>query len=314
MLVLVLETVFFDDSQLPPEPAGTILNFLQAVAAMMRSFGSLLAMLCFAWLLEGFLPQSFILTGLSKSVSDTFVHSLPEIVAFSLLTWVLLRFGHASSLSALGLGWSRRSLLDVLAFTLFGALAVAALVLPLVWVGLGSFELRPSAIPTASLAPTTLFFLLAAASEELLMRGYPFQTLIRPLHLLGALIALNAAFASLHLFNPGADEYSLSNTFLAGCVLGMLFVLRRNLWAPIGAHFGWNLMTPLLGVPLSGMDMPLTKFRIRWQADNLWTGGDYGPEGSLLCTIFLALLLFGLIHLYYRRQSQPAQELLDSSQ
>ena len=146
------------------------------------------------------------------------------------------------------------------------------------------------------------------------MRGYPFQTLIRPLHLLGALISVNAAFASLHLFNPGANEFSLSNTFLAGCVLGMLFILKRSLWAPIGAHFGWNFASPLLGVPLSGMDIPIVNFQVRWTGDSLWTGGEYGPEGSLPCTILLSLLLFVLIQLYYRQQGQSAREVLDTTQ
>jgi uncharacterized protein len=272
-----------------------------------------LAMLCLAWLLEGFIPSNFAFSGVSRAASEAFVRGLPELIAFLLFSWVLLHYGHKSSLADLGLSFDLHALRDCVVFSLAGALTVALLVLPLVWAGMGSFVARATALPrTEGLLLMGLFFFFAAMGEELLMRGYPFQTLIRPLHLLGALVAINSAFASLHIFNPGADEYSLSNTFLAGCVLGMLFVLRRNLWAPIGAHFGWNLMTPLLGVPLSGMDIPLTGFQVRWNADSLWTGGEYGPEGSLPCLVLLSVLLFVLVHLYYRRQAQPARELLDS--
>jgi uncharacterized protein len=311
--VLVLGTVFFDDPHQPPDPPGTFLRYLYALAGLMRSFGSLIAMLCLAWLLEGFLPKYAAFSGLSRSGSDAFVRALPELVAFTLFSWVLLRFGHRSSLAELGLGFDWHALRDCVVFTLAGAAAVALLVLPLLLAGFGSFVARPAALPRSEeLALLALFFFFAAMGEELLMRGYPFQTLIRPLHLLGALVAINSAFAGLHILNPGADEYSLSNTFLAGCILGMLFVLRRNLWAPIGAHFGWNLMTPLLGVPLSGMDIPLTRFQVRWSADSLWTGGAYGPEGSLPCLVLLSALLFVLVHLYYRRQSQATRELLDT--
>lgn len=311
--MLVLGTVFFDDPHQPLDPPGSFLRYLHTLAGLMRSFGSLVAMLCFAWLLEGFIPRYAAFSGLSRAGSDAFVRGLPQLIAFGLFSWVLLRFGHRSNLAELGLSFDFHALRDCVLFTLAGAVAVALLVLPLLWAGFGSFVVRPAALPrTGELALLVLFFFFAAMGEELLMRGYPFQTLIRPLHLLGALVAINSAFASLHIFNPGADEYSLSNTFLAGCILGMLFVLRRNLWAPIGAHFGWNLATPLLGVPLSGMDIPLTRFQVRWSADALWTGGAYGPEGSLPCLLLLSVLLFVLVHLYYRRQSQGARELLDS--
>ncbi|MCX6609962.1 MAG: CPBP family intramembrane metalloprotease [Acidobacteria bacterium] len=134
------------------------------------------------------------------------------------------------------------------------------------------------------------------------MRGYPFQTLVQPIHMLGAVLVTSAPFAALHWNNPGANEYTMVNTFLAGAALGMLMAWRRSLWAAAGAHFGWNFTTVLFGLNVSGMPVPVMPFTIRWKVDEIWTGGSYGPEGGLPCMMLLSALLLVLIRLYYHRE------------
>jgi len=43
---------------------------------------------------------------------------------------------------------------------------------------------------------------------------------------------------------------------------------------------------------------------MRWQIADLWSGGQYGPEGGLLCTFVLA----GLVYYLHRMpvEKQPA--------
>lgn len=273
----------------------------------MQSFGALLAMLSAAALSELLLIDKLPALPLPRSIGNTLLRSVPELFFFLLVTWVLVRLIYKGGLRDVGLAVTRRSLMDFLLYTALGALAVSTLVLPLVWMGMGAFRYSETRMSEPRLAILVLFLLLLAAlGEEVAMRGYAFQTLIRPLHLLGALIFVNGIFAALHWVNPSASEYSIANTFLAGCVLGMLLVVRRNLWAPAGAHFGWNAATPLLGVNLSGMPIQISGLSVEWFADPLWTGGAYGPEGSLPCTVLLLSLLLVLTLLYYRAQEPKA--------
>ena len=68
------------------------------------------------------------------------------------------------------------------------------------------------------------------------------------------------------------------------------YVRTGSLWAPIGMHFGWNLMLELFGVNLSGFTMSVTGFTVRWKTGDLWSGGAYGPEGSLVTTLVVIVL------------------------
>jgi hypothetical protein len=84
------------------------------------------------------------------------------------------------------------------------------------------------------------------------------------------------------------------NTVLWGVLLGYAFLRSRDLWLPIGLHFGWNAILPLFGVNLSGLTIEVSRYVYRWDLLPLWSGGDYGPEGGLLTTIFATALFFAL--------------------
>lgn len=284
---------------------------LLGTAAMMRSIGAVIAMTVASQLLFVQLIYPLLWSfPFPRDLARVILPALPETAIFLLTTWALLRFGHHLSLKEIGLAFDKSTLLEFLGFTLLGAIGVASLVLPLLLFAPGHYVPATAQIHGF---PSWLFFLallsLAAFAEELLVHGYAFQTLIQPFHLLGALVLMNGFFASLHLANRGANEYTISNTFLAGCVLGMLVILRRNLWASIAAHLGWNLGTCLLGVNLSGFHVQIVPYRFLWEGDPTWSGDTYGPEGSLPATILLCLLLFIQVQFYYRNrdpQPQPA--------
>jgi hypothetical protein len=284
-----------------PLPDGWGFRVIVAIASLMRSFGALLAMFSVVTLVDFFYVPFMAFVPLPRDIGPSLLRAVPEVLICVPISWVLLRFGHRLSLRELGIHSGLGALKEFAIFTLAGAVSVSLVVLPLILLGLGAFRQSEARIhnPWIVLLCVLLLF-LASCSEELVMRGYAFQSLIQPLHLLGALIATSSIFAVLHLWNPWASECSIANTFLAGCVLGMILVVRRSLWAAIGAHFGWNTMTPFLGVNLSGMPLQITGYSIEWRGDPTITGGGYGPEGSIVCTALLLILLFFLIWLYYR--------------
>ncbi len=96
------------------------------------------------------------------------------------------------------------------------------------------------------------------------------------------------------------------NLFLAGLILGAAYIYARNLWFSISLHLFWNFIQgPILGFNVSGMNMD-TLIVFNSKGSDLITGGDFGFEGSIICTILELISLIGILY-YFRRKntSQP---------
>jgi membrane protease YdiL (CAAX protease family) len=100
-------------------------------------------------------------------------------------------------------------------------------------------------------------------------------------------------------------RWGCSNTFVWGVLLGLALRRSGDLWLPVGLHFGWNVTTPLFGVNLSGFTMGLTGYTVRWNAGELWSGGGYGPEGGVPCTLACLGIGYLLYRLSFERQQLP---------
>jgi uncharacterized protein len=134
---------------------------------------------------------------------------------------------------------------------------------------------------------------IAALAEEIAFRGYPFQRLIEATNPTIATLGSSLLFALIHLGNPAATGASTLVTFLAGCFFSIAYLRTRALWVGWGFHFTWNAaMGVLFGLPISG----ITSFSPVIASNTvgpLWlTGGDYGPEGSLVCALVILVLIF----------------------
>jgi len=146
--------------------------------------------------------------------------------------------------------------------------------------------------------------LLAAFGEEMIFRGYAFQLLIRNLGPFATVLPVGVIFGLAHSGNPYVTPLAVANTMLWGILLGYAFLRSRDLWLPIGLHYGWNAVLPLFGVNLSGLTIEVTRYSYRWDLSPLWSGGNYGPEGGLLTTIFGIALFVALARAPV--QPQPA--------
>jgi uncharacterized protein len=147
--------------------------------------------------------------------------------------------------------------------------------------------------------PSLLFYFstlaIAAAGEEMIFRGYAFQLLVDKIGPFATVLPVAVIFGLTHASNPHASLLGVINTILWGVVLGFAFLRSRDLWLPIGLHFGWNLVLPLFGVNLSGLTIDVTRYGYQWDLGPLWSGGAYGPEGGILTTVFVIALFF-LLH------------------
>jgi uncharacterized protein len=138
-----------------------------------------------------------------------------------------------------------------------------------------------------------LVLAVASLAEEVAFRGYPFQRFVEAIGPTLATILCSFAFASVHVFNPGFNRASLIVTVLTSCLLSVAYLRTRALWVSWGWHFAWNAsMCLLFGLPVSG----LTQFSPVIQSNTVgpgWmTGGDYGPEASMVTTIVVLIGIF----------------------
>ena len=149
-----------------------------------------------------------------------------------------------------------------------------------------------SAIVTSMIGSGVILF-VAALAEEAMFRGYGLQTLSRAkLAWLGVLLT-SVPFGLVHLSNPNVVRgVTFANTALAGIWLAAAYLRTRSLWLPLGVHWSWNwALGWFFGLPISGIQLVSNPLLQGQDNGPKWlTGGSYGIEGGVACTI--ALILF----------------------
>ncbi len=198
-------------------------------------------------------------------------------------------------LSDIGLGAGRGTGRNFLLGAAFGGGAAALMLSAPLLAGTGHFITREN--PTFAW-PSLLFYLAAllfgSAGEEMIFHGYAFQLLVEKIGPYATVLPVAVIFGLAHSSNPNVTQLGVFNTILWGILLGYAFLRSHDLWLPIGLHYGWNAVLPLFGVNLSGITIEVTRYFYRWDLTPLWSGGNYGPEGGLLTTIFAVGLFFAL--------------------
>ena len=170
----------------------------------------------------------------------------------------------------------------------------------------GWVEVEAIVFHPADLLLSLLFFLLVGVYEEVTVRGFVLGSLLDAgVNRFVALGVTSLLFSAMHLANPGLGVLPLVNLALAGLLLGASYIYTRNLWFPIVLHWFWNyLQGPVLGYEVSGTRFADSLFRLRLSGSDLLTGGAFGFEGSLLCTILLVAGTAGILCFYECRRSR----------
>jgi hypothetical protein len=246
---------------------------------------------------------------------------------FSVIGTLIVTFGFLRSekktwaWSGIGL-WGRARLRQFFLGAMLAAGIALALHLVLWACGLWAWGITPEwsqltgKVKFSYFAAMAIFMSMVAFYEEVMTRGYPLQLLRDAIGEQGALLAMSIIFAFLHIFNPGmvgsVAFVALLNLMLAGMILGLMAIRLRSLAAGMGFHFAWNYFLAITGSAVSGSDYhgPL-KVAVNAALPTWLTGGGFGVEGSVLCTVLFfvsALALAYRLPKVVHRDSEKGRE------
>ena len=277
-----------------------------------------------AIILLGFFGFSLLvgMTGAYALFNSRIGIGLMEIGLALLAVWATGRVLDHRAFSEFGFRFDRNWLRDLAFGLALGAFLMAIIFLlewALGWIRISAFfgtNTALSSLPTRAFfwnqfGQSLIFYILAAAAEELFFRAYPFVNMVesfqnkrinRQQAAWLAVVLTSAVFGLAHLGNPHATWVSTLNILMSGIMLCLGFVYNGQAALSIGLHFTWNFFQGVIfGFPVSGTLSPANLIRIEQQGAELWTGGAFGPEAGL---VGVAAMLIGsfLIVMYFRRR------------
>jgi|GEM_PF-3212397 len=228
-----------------------------------------------------------------------------EVPALLLASYLMVRLWERRPFRTLGLSFHSRWVHELSLGVLLSAVYVFALTLP---IGLAGISL-PIMRAEASLTYDELGFLrmagvgigfslviiLSASSEELLFRGYLFQTILRSFGPWPAIVLTSALFGLSHLATQQVS--GVIGAGMIGLILGVAYWRVKSLWILIGFHAGINLLFKALIV--AGIVKGLTP----GEEYPAWMSWSYAT-----ITIAVSLPLLGWV--WWKLKPHPAMESL----
>lgn len=157
--------------------------------------------------------------------------------------------------------------------------------------------------PILYLVPPLTMAFTSAIFEEILMRGIIFRITEEKLGSYFALAISAVLFGLMHLSNPNSSiTASIGLAIQAGLLLASAYIYSRNLWFPIAIHFAWNFtQSAIFGANVSGNTISKTLITSKIEGAEWFTGGQFGPEGSIQATLFCLIATIILLTLSYKQ-------------
>ena len=157
--------------------------------------------------------------------------------------------------------------------------------------------------PFVFILPSLTISFAVAISEEILIRGILFRIIEEKLGSYLALFISAFIFGALHLFNPNSSLIvGIGLAIQAGLLLAAAYMYSRNLWFPIAIHFAWNFTQGgIFGANVSGGGLSKTLITSQIEGAKWFTGGEFGPEGSIQATIFCLTATIILLILCHKK-------------
>ncbi|WP_346935798.1 type II CAAX endopeptidase family protein [Clostridium sp.] len=172
---------------------------------------------------------------------------------------------------------------------IIGLIMFSAIVLILMLSGQLSFV----SVTLSSLPIIILYFIgfmIQGASEEFLCRGFLLTSIAAKNGIILGIILNSCLFGFLHLFNAGFSILPLINIILVGIFFSVYAYRTDNIIGACAIHSMWNFAQGnIYGILVSGMNIGPSIFKVNNFSESLLSGGAFGAEGGLACTIVLII-------------------------
>ncbi len=226
----------------------------------------------------GFLPMIFIVFIFRKYVDNQSIKSMGFSLKNRLVDFVM---GFAIAIVVIGFGTFILNALNFIEITSF------------------QFD-------SYSLSVSFLLFVIVALNEELLFRAYILNNLMSSMNKYYALLLSSVIFSLFHSLNFNLSLIAIVNLILAGILLGSTYIFTKNIWFPVSLHLFWNFFQgPIIGYAVSGQKIA-SLYNIKLAGNNYINGGDFGFEGSIICTALVVITIVFIFRYFYNKTSRKS--------
>jgi hypothetical protein len=178
-------------------------------------------------------------------------------------------------------------------------------------------SLKPGLVQTLGLTAfgirllSLLSYFVQGPAEEVLFRGWLMPVLGARYRLWIGVIGSSAIFSLAHGFSRGITTLAFLNLFLFGCFASTYALAEGGLWGVAAWHAVWNwIQGDVFGFLLDGSPHIGLIRSIQPRGPTIVTGGAFGPEGGLACTV---VLLAGMFIIAVARRARTDQGLVVNS-
>jgi len=170
----------------------------------------------------------------------------------------------------------------------------------------GNVDFFYTKFEVSSILSYLIFFIFVGISEEFVFRTFPLVVFAERYKIWVSIFLNGLLFGLIHISNPNFSVFAMINITLCGIVFALITLQKKNIWWSVGMHFGWNFCQgTLLGFKVSGIDAPGLMVS-RPVGNATFSGGNFGIEGSVICTFILVLYLVWLIR---KQKVEPVEEV-----
>lgn len=152
-------------------------------------------------------------------------------------------------------------------------------------------------------------FAVHSFKEEIFVRGLLQRVVKDNFGIVASILLPSIVFAGLYLGKPGISLLSFANLYLFGVLASLMVYVTDSLWYAAGVHAAWKYVQgAIFGLPVSGLNLKWTLLKFETiGTQELFTGGRFGPMGSIFST---AILLLGIAYFYRKYKQKQLDEVM----
>ncbi|WP_073148318.1 CPBP family intramembrane glutamic endopeptidase [Paramaledivibacter caminithermalis] len=191
----------------------------------------------------------------------------------------------------------------ILGFLMMGFCVIAFTVMGLVRIDVSNPSIK-GFNALGSVFIVLMGWMIQGASEEIMIRGWLLPVIGSRHNVALGIFISSTLFGAMHLLNANINILPMLNLILFGLFAALYVIWEGGIWGICGLHSAWNwTQGNVFGIEVSG-NLPAGGILIDLetaQGSELITGGLFGIEGGVVCSIVLALGIITLVFLIKRR-------------